>query len=139
MLDRLWNARGWNAAAERLFTGWLDRGEASAQPAALHLSRARRARSDLRLADSRRAGSPPSFAPPRSARLDDPALKALIAELRQSSADFAAFWDSHGVLDREGGVRAFRHPSDGVLSYEQVTFEPAGHADLKLTMLLPRA
>ena len=26
VLDRQWNARGWNAAAERLFTAWLDRG-----------------------------------------------------------------------------------------------------------------
>ena len=25
LLDRSWNARGWNAPAERLFVGWLDR------------------------------------------------------------------------------------------------------------------
>src|SRR5262249_46529236 len=25
LLDRYWNARAWNAAAERLFVGWLDR------------------------------------------------------------------------------------------------------------------
>ena len=40
------------------------------------------------------------------------------------------------MLGREGGERTFNHPIDGFLRYEQVTFNLAGHADLKLTMLL---
>jgi hypothetical protein len=43
------------------------------------------------------------------------------------------------VIGREGGARAFNHPTDGFLSYEQVTFDVAGRPDLKLTMLVPDA
>lgn len=138
LLDRLWNARAWNAQAEHLFTGWLDRGETAPnllrfiflKPAARDLvsdwpHRARRVAAEFRAASS--------------GRLDDPQLKALVAELKQASADFAAFWDSHGVLEREGGLRQFHHPKDGALGFEQVTFELAGHPDIRLTMLLPRA
>ncbi len=46
-------------------------------------------------------------------------------------------WEQHGVLGREGGERTFNHPADGFLRFEQVTFELAGHADVKLTILVP--
>lgn len=138
VLDRLWNACAWNKAATDLFVGWLDRGLACPnllrfiflEPAARRLIcdwplRARRVAAEFRAASS--------------ARLDDPALRALIAELRLGSGDFAQFWDSHGVLEREGGLRSFDHPREGRLHFEQVTFALAGHADLKLTMLVPHA
>ncbi len=74
-----------------------------------------------------------------SAWRDDPAMVALIEELKARSPDFAAFWESHGVLEREGGVRRFHHPLEGMLALEQVSFQLAGHPDLKLTMLVPPA
>jgi len=48
-------------------------------------------------------------------------------------------WEQHGVLGREGGERTFNHSQDGFLRYEQVTFELAGHADFKLTILVGAA
>jgi transcriptional regulator with XRE-family HTH domain len=135
VLDRRWTARGWNPAAERLFVGWLDRdGERNLlrfiflAPAARALicdweARARRVAAEFRAACS--------------AHLDDPALRALIAELHRDSADFARFWDQHRVLGRDGGARTFNHPADGFLRYEQVTFDLASQPALKLTMLVP--
>jgi transcriptional regulator with XRE-family HTH domain len=134
ILDRGWNARSWNAQAERLFVGWLDQsGERNLlhfiflQPAARSLicgweDRARRVAAEFRAACS--------------AYLHDPSLRALIEKLHQQSPAFARFWDEHGVLVREGGERTFNHPIDGFLRYEQVTFNLAASPDLKLTMLV---
>lgn len=134
VLDRTWTARGWNSAAERLFVGWLD-GEADrnllryiflAAPARVLIcqweARARRVAAEFRAACG--------------PHLDDAPLAAIVGELRYRSAEFARFWDEHGVLGRDGGERTFVHPKDGFLSYEQVTFEPAGRPDLKVTVLV---
>jgi transcriptional regulator with XRE-family HTH domain len=134
ILDRGWNARSWNAPAERLFVGWLDQsGERNLlrfiflQPAARSLicnweARARRVAAEFRAACS--------------VHLNDPLLRLLIEELHRESPEFAHFWDEQVVLEREGGERTFNHPTDGFLRYEQVSFNLAGGADLKLTMLL---
>ena len=134
VLDRSWTVRAWNAPAERLFVGWLDRpGERNLlrfiflEPASRSLicaweERARRVAAEFRAACG--------------AHLDDPSLRGLIAELRQQSADFAEFWDQHRILGREGGERTFRHPTDGFLRYEQVTFKLAIQPDLKFTVLV---
>jgi transcriptional regulator with XRE-family HTH domain len=134
VLDRSWTARAWNAAAEQLFVGWLDRpGERNLlrfiflEPASRWLicsweERARRVAAEFRAACG--------------AHLDDPSLRGLIAELRQQSADFAQFWDQHRILGREGGERTFRHPTNGFLRYEQVTFNLASQSELKLTVLV---
>jgi transcriptional regulator with XRE-family HTH domain len=138
ILDRNWDARGWNAAAGRLFTGWLD-GAAEhvsgrnllkfifAEPGARSLicdweNRARRVVAEFRAH--------------YASHLDDLALRRLIDDLSHDSAEFAQMWEQHGVLGREGGERTFNHPLDGFLRYEQVTFELAGHADFKLTILV---
>ncbi|HST76566.1 MAG TPA: hypothetical protein VLJ20_14415, partial [Acetobacteraceae bacterium] len=52
------------------------------------------------------------------------------------SAEFARFWEQHGILGREGGERTFQHPADGFLRYEQVTFNLASQPGLKLTILV---
>jgi transcriptional regulator with XRE-family HTH domain len=134
VLDRNWTARAWNAPACRLFAGWLDRpGERNLlrfiflEPAARSLicdweERARRVAAEFRAACG--------------GHLDDPPLRGLIEELRRESADFARFWDQHGILGREGGERTFDHPTDGFVRYEQVTFNLASQLDLKLTILV---
>lgn len=137
VLDRCWVARNWNAPAENLFVGWLDRpGEHNLlrfiflQPAARSLicdweARARRVAAEFRAACS--------------THLADPGIRALIAALRRESAEFSQFWDQHRVLGRDGGERAFNHPRNGLLHYEQVTFDFAARSDLKLTVLVQAA
>ncbi len=134
LLDRTWTACGWNRPAERLFAGWLDRpGQRNLlrfiflQPEARSLicdwpERARRVVAEFRAA----CGT----------HLRDPALDGLVADLTRESQAFAAFWDQHAVLDREGGERTFNHPVDGFVRYQQTTFAIVGHPELKLTMLV---
>jgi transcriptional regulator with XRE-family HTH domain len=43
----------------------------------------------------------------------DPALRALIAELRAGSPEFARLWQQHEVRHRRGERRPFRHPRVG--------------------------
>ena len=136
ILDRTWTARSWNAKARHLFAGWLDApGEHRYNllrfifltPSARTLicdweARARRVAAEFRAACS--------------AHFNDPILRALIAELREGSREFAQFWEQHGVLGREGGERTFNHPRDGFVRYEQVTFDLASQSDVKLTLLV---
>lgn len=51
---------------------------------------------------------------------DDPDVSALIAELRDGSADFDRFWQRHDVRQRRGEPKRFRHPQAGefTLTYE---------------------
>jgi transcriptional regulator with XRE-family HTH domain len=136
ILDRAWNALAWNKQAERVFAGWLDADDERnllrfifLKPAARKLicdweHRARRVAAEFRAV----AGT----------RVNDAALRALIASLRQDSAEFRRFWDQHEVLAREGGERTFNHPIDGFLRFEQVTFNLADQSDFKLTILIEK-
>jgi transcriptional regulator with XRE-family HTH domain len=135
ILDRNWNAQAWNAAAQRLFTGWLDRpGDKNLLKFIFLRPGARVLISDW---ERRARRVVAEFRAHCGARLDDTALRQLIEELRRLSSDFVEMWEQHGVLGREGGERTFDHPDDGFQRFEQVTFELAGHADVKLTMLVP--
>lgn len=137
ILDRYWNARAWNAPAERLFTGWLDRAGARnllrfifVEPEARGLidpweERARRVAAEFRAASG--------------AYRHDKALGLLVATLRRDSPDFARFWDEQQVLGREGGARRFNHPRAGILRYEQVGFDLAAQPDFKLTILVSQS
>jgi transcriptional regulator with XRE-family HTH domain len=134
ILDRYWNAQSWNAQAERLFVGWLDRPGTRnllrfifLEPAARSLicaweERARRVAAEFRAACG--------------FDLHEPTLGRLIEELRCRSPQFARFWDEQGVLGREGGERTFKHPRDGLLVYQQVTFNLASRPEFKLTILV---
>ncbi|WP_244848121.1 MULTISPECIES: helix-turn-helix transcriptional regulator [unclassified Caballeronia] len=134
VLDRQWNALRWNAPAADLFVGWLD-GEHDrnlltytfTSPAARTLivdweTRARRLAAEFR-ADSIR-------------HLNDPPTRALIDALSAASDAFARYWASQDVFEREGGERAFDHPSRGRVVFNQITFKPAHREDLKLVILV---
>jgi transcriptional regulator with XRE-family HTH domain len=139
ILDRGWNAQSWNAAAERLFTGWLD--EPPGKDAERNLLRfiflAPGARSLICDWERRARRVTAEFRAHCGAHLDDVALRGLIGELQHFSPDFGRMWEQHGVLGREGGERTFNHPVNGFLRFEQVTFDLAGHADVRLTILVP--
>ncbi len=134
LLDRLWHARGWNAAAGRLFAPWFDSGETCLlryvflDPSARDFiydweNRAQRLLAEFRADTAHNA--------------DDAAMQDLVRDLLRSSAAFARLWNNHAVLARDGGTRMFNHPRDGTLRYEQITLLPATHPDHKLVMLMP--
>jgi hypothetical protein len=68
---------------------------------------------------------------------NDPAMNAILDDLKRQSPFFALIWKDHGVLDREGGIRTFTHPSRGELRFEQHTFRPSDRMDYKLVFLMP--
>jgi transcriptional regulator with XRE-family HTH domain len=134
ILDRLWNARCWNAPAERLFAGWLDApGEHNLLRFTFTHPGARLLICDWEVRARRLAAE---FRAASSGHLDDPKLREFVSALRRDSEKFGQFWDQHGVLGREGGERTFDHPHDGFLRYEQLTFEVANHPELKMTILI---
>jgi transcriptional regulator with XRE-family HTH domain len=136
LIDRLWNARAWNVAAARLFMGWLDRDNDKnllryvfLNPVARKIipdwnRRARRVLAEFRAESGR--------------HIDDPALVAMVNDLKSRSAFFARCWSDHEVVERLGGERTFDRPRGGRLAYEQVAFTFASRTDFKLVMLLPR-
>ncbi|KAB8058342.1 helix-turn-helix domain-containing protein [Janthinobacterium sp. FT14W] len=136
ILDRAWNAVAWNDAAAALFAGWLH-AEAAApnqlrfmflEPGARELvvgwpERAQRLVAEFRADIGRHADQMP--------------LAGLIAELAGASAPFRLCWDAQQVQGRDGGLRRFQHPQQGLLAFNQVTLHLARQHDLKLVMLLP--
>lgn len=141
VLDRQWNARCCNRAAERLFTGWLDQPEPrdSERNLLRFIFLDPGARSLICDWEHRARRVVAEFRAHCASHLDVRMLRRLIDELSRDSGEFARMWEQHGVLGREGGERTFNHPQDGFLRYEQVTFELAGHADFKLTILVKAA
>jgi transcriptional regulator with XRE-family HTH domain len=133
ILDHTWAAHRWNARASRLFAGWLDAG------GELNLLRYIFLRPEARSLivdwEVRAHRVVAEFRAALSGHVEEPALRRLVDELSARSPDFARCWAAHGVLAREGGERTFRHPSDGLVHYQQVSLSLAGWPDFRLTML----
>lgn len=133
LLDACWSARAWNAGAADLFAGWLGGSEANLlryvflDPGARDFivdwpARAARLQAEFRIDHAR--------------RLHVPEVVALVEGLTRESPEFREGWQAQRVLGREGGHRAFDHPTRGRLDFDQVTFVPAAEPDYKLVMLI---
>jgi transcriptional regulator with XRE-family HTH domain len=134
ILDRAWTARRWNAKASHLFAGWLDAGGETNLLRYIFLHP--QSRSLIVDWDVRAKRVVAEFRAAMSGHFGDPELQNLVDELRVNSAEFSRLWVAHGVLAREGGERMFKHPTDGVLHYQQVSMAFAGWPDFRLTMLI---
>lgn len=137
LLDHTWTARAWNGAAAALFQDWLGPQALErnllrfvlCEPGARTLiadwpERARRLVAEFRADVSRRP--------------DDELRQALIDSLLADSDLFARHWKDQAVLHREGGLRSFNHPTDGVCSYLQTTLLVASQQECKLVCLQPQ-
>jgi transcriptional regulator with XRE-family HTH domain len=134
VLDRAWNVVVYNEAMRVLFDNWpVEDPEPNLlryiflNPAARELvvdweQRARRA-----VAEFRHDAGP---------HLDEEDVRELLDLLLRESPVFSHWWTRHTVVEREGGLREFQHPRQGLLRLQQVTFRLATHTDLKLIMLL---
>lgn len=135
VLDRQWNAVGWNSQAKLLFSEWLGTGDDRnllryifLSPEARHFivdweTRARRIVAEFRADAGRFIHQEPT--------------RSLLQRLLQQSSSFRRFWNSQDVFEREGGLRNFAHPKLGSLTYDQITMKPAAHEELKLVILTP--
>jgi len=135
VLDRNWNARGWNARAERLFLGWLD--EPGERNLLRYIFLHPMAPSLILDYDNRARRVVAEFRADVSAHIGDPHIFRLIDELSARSERFHRHWHERVVLEREGGERSFNHPKGGPLCFEQVSFALSGHPELKLVILVP--
>jgi transcriptional regulator with XRE-family HTH domain len=138
ILDRRWTAQSWNAPAQHLFAGWLDADAEGERNLLRFIFLAPAARTLIRDYDERAHRVAAEFRADVSTHPNDPAIRSLIEELRDGSAEFRRVWNLHGVLEREGGLRTFDHPADGFLRFEQVSFTLASQHGLKLTILMPQ-
>lgn len=135
VLDRHWQPIAWNRSAAALFTDWLRSRRAPANllryvftdPSARRFIVDWRERSQ-RLVAEYRADT--------AAWRDDPVRAALVQDLADSSAEFAAAWAEQTVRGRDGGRRRFDHPRLGRVAFIQQTLRPADRPELKLVVLL---
>lgn len=67
----------------------------------------------------------------------DPGLRALIAELRTESPEFADWWDDHTVQDRSHGTKRIRHSEAGDLTVSYDSLTSPNDPDHTLTILTP--
>lgn len=135
VLDRCWNVLARNDALLSLFDGWPDRSE---QPNLLRYIFLDNAARDLVVDwDERARRVVAEFRADAGAHADEPDVQAILAELVEGSTAFAHWWTRQAVVEREGGLREFNHPSEGLLAYRQMTFRLAVRPDCKLVMLLP--
>lgn len=134
VLDKSWTALHWTAAAARLFAGWLD-GE-NQRNLLRFIFLDPRARTLIHDWPARARRVAAEFRADYSHHLEAPELGALIADLVRESPFFSESWEAHAVIEREGGARAFNHPEDGFLRFEQLSFALARHPDVKLVMLV---
>ncbi|MEU7578518.1 helix-turn-helix transcriptional regulator [Streptomyces sp. NPDC041068] len=66
---------------------------------------------------------------------DDTELAALVAELRERSAEFRGFWDSGEIVMCAGGSKRLRHPATGPLTLDYETLHvPASPGETGLVV-----
>lgn len=134
ILDRCWNVLARNEALLRLFEGWPDRVDAPNLLRYIFLDPA--ARELVVDWDQRASRVVAEFRADAGVHADEPDVHAVLDELRQASPVFSHWWTRHAVVEREGGLREFRHADATVLRYHQFTFRLATRPDCKLVMLL---
>jgi transcriptional regulator with XRE-family HTH domain len=143
ILNRQWDVIAWNHAASDLFIGWLDCGSSTlinstAPPNLLQFMFQERTARELIVDWPDRAERlVAEFRADCGKYADQEPLAGLIATLTQTSTTFRQLWTSQHVVSREGGMRRFSHPAQGMLMFDQTTFHLAKRYDLKLVMLLP--
>ncbi|MBU4612618.1 helix-turn-helix domain-containing protein [Achromobacter sp. GG226] len=135
VLDHGWDARAWNAPAQRLFRGWLDGPEKNLLRFVFQVPSARTLIDDWET----RAHRIVAECRASTAGRQDETLQTLVQTLQQQSPEFAACWRDQRVLAREGGRRVFRDPEGGRQVYEQLSLAPAATPEFTLVMLLPAA
>jgi transcriptional regulator with XRE-family HTH domain len=135
LLDRTWSARAWNQAAQRLFVGWL--GPKDDRNLLRYIFLNRVARTVIPDWADRAQRVVAEFRAQTSRHLEDPAIVALVDDLRRRSPDFERCWTEHAVVERAGGARRFAHPKDGPLTFDQIAFTMASRPDFTLVMLVP--
>ncbi|MEV4346431.1 helix-turn-helix transcriptional regulator [Actinoplanes sp. NPDC049596] len=68
---------------------------------------------------------------------DDPRLRALVAELRRASNDFATWWDDQTVQQRTNGTKRVLHPTAGVMTLRYDVLAVQDGSEQRLSVVTP--
>lgn len=136
-LDPAWNICAANAAAQRLFAGLFDEEDGEHRNLLRYAFTHAVARTLLPDWERRVIRLLAEFRRDYGHTLTDPRAHAVVDWLTAESPVFRAAWERQAVLGREGGMRLFDHPQDGLLRFEQHTLCAAERPDFKLVMLEP--
>lgn len=132
ILDRSWNILAFNQALLDLFGDWLNHKPANLLRFIFLDPQAR----DLVVDWPKRASRVVAeFRADVAAFTGDAEIQDLVSDLQLADVQFADWWTSQSVVDREGGLREFYRAGVGVLSFRQFTFRLAMRPDCKLVML----
>ena len=136
LLDHTWTARAWNAAAARLFYGWLDE-ESEDRNLLKFVFLSPDAQTLIADWPERSRRLVAEFRADYSRRPHDVAMLELIENLSMNSQLFSKYWKDQAVLHREGGERRFNHPVRGTQCFLQTTLLVASQQECKLVCLAP--
>ena len=136
LLDHLWTARAWNAAAASLFVGWLDTADAD-KNLLRYVFLSPIAKQRIVDWEERAQRLVAEFRSDLSRRPRDASMTTLVEELHAQSPVFSRLWRQQTVLMREGGERAFQIAEGAMVRYQQSTLIVASHPECKLVCLAP--
>jgi len=129
----VWNVCAANVAARRLFGGWIGGEDRNLLRYVFLCDEARNFLDDWEGSAQRILAEFRA----ESVRGDKNQVELFVKTLRADSADFERLWHSQRVLNREGGLRRFHHPLDGVLDFDQVTLGFTAWPAFRLVTLTP--
>ena len=67
----------------------------------------------------------------------EPEYEQFLAELREHSARFRAWWDEHEVIEAQRGTKVMEHPQLGTLRLHHAQTVPTGQPELRLAVYAP--
>jgi transcriptional regulator with XRE-family HTH domain len=122
ILGRRWDFLAWNSAYVAVF------GDPAALPdgrrnhiwATFHDPRRRRLFTDW---EAGARNSVARFRADSARHVGDPEFEDLVAEMRRTSPEFAAWWSRHEVARSGQGRKVLRHPKAGTLHFEHAVFK----------------
>ena len=136
-LGRYWDALAWNREAESLFADWL--GPQGQERNLLRFMFCVPAARDFVVDWPQRARRlVAEFSADAGNLAGEGQYEDMVADLGRQSAEFRAYWARREISFRDPAVKAFRHPTEGLVVYEQTTFAPLVERDFKLVLLCAR-
>ena len=134
-LDPAWNISCWNASARRLLVGLRD--SEGHRNLLRYVFAEKSVQSLIPDWEQRASRMLAEFRVDYGRNLADPRAQAVVAWLSAESEFFRQAWEKQAVAGREGGLRTFVHPEDGLLLFTQHTLYAADRPDFKLVALEP--
>jgi hypothetical protein len=67
----------------------------------------------------------------------EPGYERFVADLREHSPAFVAWWDEHEISDTQRGTKTIEHPTLGTLRLHHAQTVPTGSPELRLTVYAP--